>query len=356
MGVTNLGDLVTKRHEVDFDFFENKALAFDGNNILYQFLTSIRQSDGNLLTDNEGNVTSHLIGLLYRMTSVLEKEIKAVYIFDGKPPVEKTQEITKRKKKKEKAEIAYEEALERGALKVARKYAQRMTRLTESMVEDAKKFLGLLGIPTIQAPSEGEGQAAFMAQQGDVWAACSQDYDSLLFGTPRVARNLTVSGRRKLPGKNVYVTISPELIKLQECLEELEITREQFIEIAILLGTDFNPDGLGVKGVGPKTALKLVKKHKRIEPILQLPKMEEAVLEEEDLQPIRDIFLNPEVTKDYSLTWEKIDVERAVEFLCEQRGFSESRVRNTLEKTIREIEEKKKQPTLEAFFGEGGKK
>ncbi|MBD3191919.1 MAG: flap endonuclease-1 [Candidatus Heimdallarchaeota archaeon] len=355
MGVTNLGDLVTKRHEVDFDFFKGKTLAFDGNNILYQFLTSIRQSDGSLLTDEEGNVTSHLIGLLYRMTSVLEKEIKAVYIFDGKPPEEKTKELKKRKTKKEKAEIAYEEAIERGDLKLAKKYAQRMTRLTEQMIEDAKKFLGLLGIPIVQASSEGEGQAAFMTRQSDVWASCSQDYDSLLFGTPRVARNLTVSGRRKLPGKNVYVTINPELIKLKECLEALDITREQLIDVAILLGTDFNPDGLGVKGVGPKTALKLIKQHKRIEPILKLPKMKGAVLEEEDLPIVRDIFLNPEVTKNYSLKWGKINVDGAVEFLCEERGFSESRVRNTLEKTILEIEEKKKQPTLEAFFGGGEK-
>ncbi|MCF2144420.1 MAG: flap endonuclease-1 [Candidatus Heimdallarchaeota archaeon] len=349
MGVTKLGDLFPQRDEITFDDLHEKAIAFDGNNILYQFLTRIRQSDGSLLTDENGNVTSHLSGLLYRLTRIVEKGIKAVFIFDGQPPEEKMKELVRRKKVKKEAEIAYVEALERGDMELAQRYAQRTARLTSPMIEDAMKFLKFMGIPVIQAPMEGEGQAAFMAKKGDVWASCSQDYDSLLFGAPKLVRNLTVSGKRKLPRKNVYIEVKPELIDLAQSLKALEITREQLVDLAILLGTDFNPDGIGVSGIGPKTALKLIKEHQTIEKILELPSMS-AAQKDLDFQTIRDLFLKPKVLTDYTLEWHSPDIEGIVDFLCGQRGFSETRVRNALEKTLKTIEERKQQPTLDAFF------
>ena len=350
MGVTKLGNLFPDREEVDFDFFHDKAIAFDGNNILYQFLTRIRQSDGSLLTDEHGNVTSHLSGLLYRVTRSLESGIKVVFIFDGKPPEEKTQEIMKRKKVKKEADVAYEEALKKGDMELAQRYAQRTARLTSPMISDAKRLLDLMGIPVIQAISEGEGQAAIMAKKGDVWASCSQDYDSLLFGTPRLVRNLTISGKRKLPRKNVYIEVKPELIELESALKSIELSREELIDIAILLGTDFNPDGIGVSGIGPKTALKLVREHKNIETILEQPKMVDADIDF-DIDRIREIFLNPPAITDYSLNWTSPDVDKVVEFLSGERGFSETRVRSALEKTLKNIDEQKKQPTLDSFFG-----
>ncbi|MHA1557247.1 MAG: flap endonuclease-1 [Candidatus Heimdallarchaeota archaeon] len=353
MGVTKLGDLFPDREEVNFDFFQDKAIAFDGNNILYQFLTRIRQSDGSLLTDAHGNVTSHLSGLLYRVTRSLESGIEVVFIFDGKPPEEKSKEIMKRKKVKKEADVAYQEALEKGDMELAQRYAQRTARLTSPMINDAKRLLELMGIPVIQALSEGEGQAAAMAKRGDVWASCSQDYDSLLFGTPRLVRNLTISGKRKLPRKNIYVEVKPELIDLEHSLKEIELTREELIDIAILLGTDFNPDGIGVSGIGPKTAVKLIKEHKKIEKVLELPKMADANIDF-DIEKIRKIFLEPPIVTDYSLKWEKPNVDKIVDFLSGERGFSETRVRNALEKTFKILEEQKKQPTLDAFFG--GKK
>ncbi|NHJ85246.1 MAG: flap endonuclease-1 [Asgard group archaeon] len=350
MGVTKLGDLFPERQEVDFEFFQDKAIAFDGNNILYQFLTRIRQSDGSLLTDENGNVTSHLSGLLYRVSKTIESGIKVVFIFDGKPPEEKTKEIMKRKKGKKEAEIAYEEALERGDMEVARKYAQRTAHLTSDMIQDATKLLQLMGVPIIQAPSEGEGQAAIMAQKGDVWASCSQDFDSFLFGTPRLVRNLTISGKRKLPRKNAYVEVKPELIDLEASLKALEITREQLVDIAIILGTDFNPDGLGTSGVGPKTALKLITEHKTLEEVLKLPNIAEEGISFEP-ETIRNLFLKPIVKTDYSLKWALPNIEKIVDFLSGERGFSEVRVRNALEKILQKAEEQKKQPTLDSFFG-----
>lgn len=350
MGVTKLGDFFENRQEVSFEFFKDKTIAFDGNNILYQFLTRIRQSDGSLLVDDQGNVTSHLSGLLYRLSRAINSGIKAVFIFDGQPPEQKTKELLKRKQLKKQAEIAYAEALERGDQELAQRYAQRTARLTSPMIEDAKKLLKLLGIPVVQAPMEGEGQAAVMAQKGDVWASCSQDYDSLLFGTPRLVRNLTVSGRRKLPRKNVYVEVKPELILLEESLKSIELSKDELLEIAILLGTDFNPDGIGISGIGPKTAYKLVKEHKTVDKVLAQPNMTKAN-KDLNLEEIRDIFIKPKITCDYELKWLGPDIEGVVDFLCSQRGFSETRVRGTLEKTKKIAEEKKKQSTLDSYFG-----
>ena len=350
MGVTKLGDLFGERQTVSFDHFSDKSIAFDGNNILYQFLTRIRQSDGSLLTDEHGNVTSHLSGLLYRVTRIIESGIKVVFIFDGKPPEEKSKEIAKRKAKKKEAEVAYEEALERGDLELAHRYAQRTTRLTSPMVKDATRLLNLMGVPVIHAPSEGEGQAAYMAKKGDVFASCSQDFDSLLFGTPKLVRNLTISGKRKLPRKNIYVEVKPELIELDHSLKLIDLTHDQIIDIAILLGTDFNPNGIGIKGIGPKTALKLIKENENLENILKLPKMSEATIDF-DIDNIRKIFQDPVITNEYDLNWSSPNVDGIIEFLSGERGFSEARVRNALAKVLKKSEDKKKQPTLDSFFG-----
>ena len=324
MGV-NLSDLVIRK-PITLDALQGKVIAIDAYNALYQFLATIRQPDGTPLMDSRGNITSHLSGLLYRTINLLEKGIKPVYVFDGKPPEMKDLEILKRMKIKKEAEKKYEEALRRGDLEAARKYAQRALRLTEPMVRSAKTLLELMGIPYVQAPSEGEAQAAYMTRKGDAWATASQDYDSLLFGAPRLVRNLTISGRRKLPGKDVYVEIKPEIIDLEESLRTLGITREQLIDIAILLGTDYNPDG--VKGVGPKRALRLIKTYKSLEKVLPIVNGEFPV----DPLEIRKFFLNPPVTDDYTLKWRMPDEEKVVEILCEEHDFSRDRVLNNLQK------------------------
>ncbi|MCD6095005.1 MAG: flap endonuclease-1, partial [Thermoprotei archaeon] len=275
---------------------------------------------------------------------LLEKGIKPVYVFDGKPPEMKDLEILKRMKIKKEAEKKYEEALRRGDLEAARKYAQRALRLTEPMVRSAKMLLELMGIPYVQAPSEGEAQAAYMTRKGDAWATASQDYDSLLFGAPRLVRNLTISGRRKLPGKDVYVEIKPEIIDLEESLRTLGITREQLIDIAILLGTDYNPDG--VKGVGPKRALRLIKTYKSLEKVLPIVNGEFPV----DPLEIRKFFLNPSVTDNYVIEWREPDKEGLIKFLCKEHDFSENRVEKAirrLEKAMRQI---RTQSSLEEWF------
>ncbi|MEM2902080.1 MAG: flap endonuclease-1 [Candidatus Bathyarchaeia archaeon] len=342
MGV-DLADIVSRR-KVSLEELSGKSVAVDGYNALYQFLSIIRGVAGEPLMDRSGRVTSHLSGLFYRTVNLVEKGIKLVYVFDGKPPALKEAELKYRMAVKDEAVVKYKEALRRGELDEARKYAQMTSRLKDEMVEDAKRLISLLGVPWVQAPSEGEAQAAYMAFKGDVWAASSQDYDSLLFNAPRLVRNLTLTGRRKLPGKNIYVEVEPEIVELNQVLDELGITREQLVDLGILIGTDFNPEG--VKGLGPKTALKLLKEYKSIESIQASRPMDLPF----NLEEIRSIFLRPEVTDDYRLEWTPPRSEEVVKFLCGERDFNESRVRNALTRLADAWKRVKEKRTLESYF------
>ena len=341
----NLRDLVPKT-TVDLKSLGGKSIAIDAYNALYQFLAIIRQPDGTPLTDSGGRITSHLSGLLYRTSNLVEMGIKPVYVFDGVPPVLKEVEIKRRMRVKEEAVVRYEQALKEGKTEEARTYAQATSHLKDYMREDAIRLLTHMGIPWVQAPSEGEAQAAYITRRGNTDFCASQDYDSLLFGAPKLVRNVTISGRRKLPNKNVYIEVIPEIVELDQVLRELGITYEQLIDVGILIGTDFNPDG--VKGVGPKTALKLVKKHGSLEKLL--PNLGEKAFPVEP-QRIRDIFLHPEVRDSYRLEWKNPEVELVVDFLCRQRDFSEERVRKALEKMTTGIKKAKGKVTLETFFG-----
>jgi flap endonuclease-1 len=342
----NLKDLVPKT-QLSLQELVGKSIAIDAYNALYQFLAIIRQPDGTPLKDNSGRVTSHLSGLLYRTSNLVEMGIRVAYVFDGIPPILKEIEIKRRVKIKEEATVRYEKALAEGKVEEARTYAQATSRLKDYMEEDSKRLLTLMGIPWVQALSEGEAQAAYMNRIGVTNFCASQDYDSLLFGAPLLIRNLTISGRRKLPNKPVYVDVVPETVELNKALTELGITHEQLVDIGILVGTDYNPEG--VKGIGPKTALKLVKEHGSLERLLQT-QLKDAEFPV-DPQRIRDIFLHPKVTDAYTLKWLKPDVEGVVGFLCRERDFTEDRVRKALEKMSKGIAEEKAKTTLDAFFG-----
>jgi flap endonuclease-1 len=341
----NLRDLVPKV-TVDLTSLSGKSIAIDAYNALYQFLAIIRQPDGTPLKDRTGKITSHLSGLLYRTSNLVEMGIKVVYVFDGVPPTLKEVEIKRRARVKEEALVKYERALQEGRTEEARTYAQMTSRLKDYMADDSKRLLKLLGIPWIQAPSEGEAQAAYLAMKGDTDYCASQDYDSLLFGAPLLIRNVTISGRRKLPRRNVYIEVVPEIVELKKALSDLGITREQLVDIGILVGTDFNPDG--VKGVGPKTALQAIREHGTLEKALPSLKNPEFPVEP---QRIRDIFLHPKVTDNYRLFWDEIDADGVVEFMCGEKDFDEERVRKALEKMTSGIKKTKGATTLEQWFG-----
>ena len=342
----NLRDLVPKT-TVSLESLGGKSIAIDAYNALYQFLAIIRQPDGTPLKDRTGRITSHLSGLLYRTSNLVEMGIKVIYVFDGVPPTLKEVEIKRRARVKEEALVKYEKALQEGRVEEARMYAQMTSKLKDYMADDSKRLLTLLGIPWIQAPSEGEAQAAYLVKKGDSDFCASQDYDSLLFGASMLVRNVTLSGRRKLPRKNVYIEVVPEIVELDKVLKELDITYEQLIDIGILVGTDFNPKG--VKGIGPKKALQLIKQYGSLEKLL--PTLKEAEFPV-DPQQIREIFLHPKVTDNYKLVWREPDIEGVIEFMCGERDFSEGRVRKALEKIFAGMRKiKGKTTTLEAWFG-----
>ena len=340
----DLGDLV-QRTKTNLDDLSGKTFAVDAYNALYQFLAIIRGPTGAPLMDRNGRVTSHLSGLLYRTTNLAERGIRLVYVFDGIPPTLKEAEIHRRRAIKREAVVKYEKAIVKGEVAEAKRYAQATASLKDTMVEDAHRLLDYLGVPSVQAPSEGEAQAAFMTTKGDVWASVSQDYDSLLFGAVRLVRNLAITGKRKLPMREAFVQVDPELIELGETLSSLDLTREQLVDLGIVIGTDFNPDGF--KGIGPKTALKLLKENGNIE---QIAARDEDFKIPQHLQRIRQIFLKPDVSSHYTLRWREPQTEELVRFLCGDRDFSEERVRNAVERMKMGIAANRGKQTLESFF------
>jgi flap endonuclease-1 len=341
----NLRDLVPKT-AVNLASLDGNSIAIDAYNALYQFLAIIRQPDGTPLKDRTGRITSHLSGLLYRTSNLVQMGIKVIYVFDGVPPTLKEVEIKRRAKVKEEALVKYEKALQEGKVEEARTYAQMTSRLKDYMADDSKRLLTLLGIPWIQAPSEGEAQAAYLVKKGDSNFCASQDYDSLLFGAPMLVRNVTLSGRRKLPRKNLYIEVVPEIVELDKVLKELSITHEQLIDISILVGTDFNPKG--VKGIGPKKALQLIRQYGSLEKLLPTLKEVEFPV---DPPRIREIFLHPKVTDKYQLVWKEPDIEGVIEFMCGERDFSKDRVCRAQEKITAGMRKDKGKTTLEAWFG-----
>ena len=333
----------TAVQKISLESLSGKAVALDAYNILYQFITIIRGPDGRPLMDRRGRITSHLSGLFFRTINLLKIGIKPIFVYDGRPPELKRATVEERTERREEARRLYEQALAEGRIEEAQKYAKQAASLNEFIVESSKKLLTLMGLPIVQAPSEGEAQAAYLAARGDAYASGSQDFDSLLFGSPRLVRNISIVGRRKLPGRKEYVEVEPELIHLDKLLEELGITREQLIDLAILVGTDYCE---GVKGVGPKTALKLIKTYGSAEKALK------AIGKTLDVDPaeIRRIFLNPEVTKDYEIEWREIDYEGVKRMLCDEHDFSEERVDKALNELKDALKKAKGLTSLDQWF------
>ena len=325
---------ILPKKEITFQELQGKKLAIDSSNIIYQFLASIRQMDGTPLRDQNGNITSHLVGLAARVPNLMEKNIKLAFVFDGKPPALKAEESKRRRDLKEKAQEKYDEAKEKKDSASMSKYSRQTIKLIPEIKEESKEFIEALGLPVIQAPSEAEAQASYMAEQGDVFAVVSQDIDSLIYSTPILIRNLTVASKRRVQGS--YIRINPEIYNLKHVLQTLGIDKEQLLALSILVGTDFNPGG--VFRVGPKTALKLVKEHKSFEKIFT------NVDAEFDWKAVYSTFRDMPLIKDYKLNWQKPNLDK-VEDILQKHDFSEERI-NRLKEKLKE----KKQKNLDNWF------
>lgn len=342
MGV-NLSGIVEARN-IELEELRGKTVVIDSYNTIYQFLSIIRQPDGYPLTDSKGRVTSHLSGLLYRTANLIEAGIEPSFIFDGKPHELKADTLAKRKEIREKAEKEWEKAIEEGDEKKAFSKAQQTSRITPEILESSKELLKCLGLPIIVAPSDGEAQGAYMCAKGDVYASASQDFDSILFGAPRLVRNMTITGRRKVPGKDLYRDVKTEIIDSKEFLDSLGVTREQLVDVCILMGTDFDS---GISGIGPKKGLKLIKDYGNLEGALDHLKVEIP-----HYQEVRDIFLKGTYSDDYDLKPKEIDKEAVIDFMT-QHDFSKERVNSALAKieNARKVNSaKKKQKSLDSWF------
>ena len=319
------------RKDISINSLSGKIIALDGYNVIYQFLSTIRDRFGRPLKNKNGVVTSHLSGLFYRNMNLMAAGIDLIYVFDGEPPIHKRDELNKRKKNKEIENQKYISAIKDGNIVDARKYAKRTSIVDRNIIDEAKELLTIMGIQVIMSPSEGEAQASYMARSGDVWASASQDYDSILFGTPKTIRNLTSSNK-----------FNPELIRLEDILNKHKITREQLIDIAILVGTDYNT---GVRGLGPAKSLLLIQKHEKIEDI---PDIHDKISLNE-VKIIRNLFLDPKIIKNYKIEHKDIDERRLVSYLCGEMNFSRERVLKVLEKTVKH-DKKKHVNTLDSWI------
>lgn len=341
MGV-NFSAIVTDiKRNVELEDLRERKIAIDAFNTIFQFLSIIRdRMTGEPLRDSKGHVTSHLSGLFYRTTNWIEAGIKPVFVFDGKPPEFKHITIQQREMIRTEARKKWEEAKRKG--EPAMKYAQAASQLTDEMLEDAKKLLEYMGVPILQAPSEGEAQCSFMAKQGDVWATGSQDYDSLMFGSPILVKNLSITGKRKVPGKEAYIDVNPETIELKEVLKGLGMNQTQLIIMGLLIGTDYND---GVQGYGPKKSLELVKKEKTLEKVLK----KVVWIEHMPAEELLEFFLNPPTTSKYKLEWKNPDEKNLMKFMTDEHDFSQERVEKVIER-LNAGREAAKQSSLKGFI------
>ena len=319
---------ILKRERTSLKALRGKSFAIDASIEIHRFLALIRKPDGTLFTDQSGRVTSHLIGLLtWTSRLISEYSMSPTFVFDGMPNVLKRKTLEARKFARKRAETEYSDAVSRGDYSKAWSKAVMTGRVTRDVLDDTKRLLTLMGVPWLEALEDAEAQASHMAARGDVWAVGSKDYDSLLYGAPILARYLSIAGQEFLPAQRRMRRLVPELVKLSENLRELGISREQLVDIAVLVGTDFNQ---GVNGVGPKRALSLVRKYESLE---RVPEEVRGQLPTE-IESVRKIFLHPRVLDSYSIERSPPDSDGLVQYLVGERAFSRDRVSRTAEKLV----------------------
>ncbi len=321
---SQIGVLI-ERERISLDSLRGKVLAIDAFNALYQFLSIIRLRDGTPLKDRDGRVTSHLSGLFYRTINLLEHGMKPVYIFDGKPPRLKEGTLKEREAVKIRFTKEWQDAVQKGDVATAFKKSVMTSRLGSGMVTESRHLLDILGVPWVQAPSEGEAQAAYMARKKTCYAAASQDYDSVLFGSPRLVINLTIAGKRYYPKRGVAIDLIPELVELEKVLMQTKLTREQLIDVAMLVGTDFNG---GVYGMGPKRAVQVIRRYHTIEEVAREMGWELDF----DVKEIREFYLNPPVNEVTEIEWKVPNYSEILQFMVKEKSFDEARITRGLER------------------------
>jgi len=337
-----IGDIINKK-QIEFSNLKGNTIAVDAFNAIYQFLTTIRQADGTPLKNGKGDITSHISGLFYRNMSLILEGVKLIYVFDGEAPELKKKTWEKRKKVRDVMKEKYEKAVDEEDVEAMGKYSRSETRLDDEKIKQSKELLEAMGVAIVQAPGEGEAQASYLALNDEIYAVASQDYDCLMFKAPLLIQNLSMSRRRKT--FSGYREVFPQIIELDSVLKELEINQEQLICLGILSGTDYNPGG--VKGLGPKKSLKLVKEAGSCEKVFDMLDNDEKYSRYKvdfDWKEIYDEIDSPNVDKNVEIEFPKINREKIKKILMSYE-FSESRIDSQLEK-LDQLKRAREQKTL----------
>lgn len=337
--------------------YNGKIIAIDASMQLYQFMIQIKMENEsgytNNLTNDQGEITSHLMGFLNRTSNLLDSGIKPVYVFDGKPPVLKMKELSKRKELKKKAEEKYNELSDKLNSKNAEaeddsddntelidemnKMSKRSVSITAEHIADTKKLLELIGVPWIQAPCEAEAQCAVLVKGGKVHATATEDMDCLTFGSSIMLKNLTDSKKNTIE------------INHSKVLSELQMTNEQFIDFCILCGCDYTDS---IKGIGPKRGLALIKKFKSIEEILKNIDQKKYPVSDSllnNLKDVRNLFVSPDTIdpNDIVIKFGSVNGKELCDFLVTEKGFNRERVQRIINKMQKT---KSGQNTIDSFF------
>jgi flap endonuclease-1 len=297
-----------------FEELTGSVVAIDAHNWLYRYLTTtVKFTRSEVYTTDDGEEVANLVGVVQGLPKFFEHDITPVFVFDGGVTELKDEEIAERREQREEYEDQLEAAREEGveAAEIAT-LESRTQRLTDTIQETTRELLDLLDVPYIEAPAEGEAQAAHMARNGDVDYAGSEDYDSLLLGAPKTLRQLTSKG-------------DPECMYFERTLDEHDLTWEQLVDAAILMGTDFNE---GISGVGPKTAVKLIREHGDLWSVLE--SRDEVIPNAERIQ---HMFLDPDVTDDYDYDTEiNPDMDAAKSYVTDEWGIPADEVEHGFER------------------------
>lgn len=344
MGILGLSKLIADAapqsiKESELKHYFGRKIAIDASMCLYQFLIAVR-SDGAQLTSTDGETTSHLMGTFYRTIRLVEQGIKPVYVFDGKPPNLKGGELAKRAEKRDEAQKLLQAAEEAGNVEDMDKFNRRLVKVTKTHNEEAKQLLKLMGVPYIDAPCEAEAQCAALVKAGKVFATATEDMDALTFGANVLLRRLTFSEARKLPVQEFH---------FDKVLQGLELNKDEFIDLCIMLGCDYTDS---IKGVGPKRAIELIKTHRSLEKIIEnLDTKKFPIPEDWNYKQARILFQEPEVMNpdEIELKWTDPDEEGLVQYLCGDKQFNEERVRNGTKKLLK-ARNTSTQGRLDSFF------
>ncbi|OEU20030.1 PIN domain-like protein [Fragilariopsis cylindrus CCMP1102] len=347
MGIKGLAKLLSDEapdciREVEFKSLHGRKVAIDASMAIYQFLIAVRSGGPNqqamMLTNADGETTSHIQGMFNRTIRFLTEGMKPVFVFDGKAPQMKSGELEKRREKRKKAEEELKKAADDDNVEEMDKHSKRLARAGRKENEDCKKLLRLMGVPVVVAPMEAEAQAAALCKAGLVYATGTEDMDALTFATPILIRKMTFANQAAKGAKI-------QQMNYKKAVEGLELTHEQFVDLCILMGCDYCDT---IKGIGPKTALKLIKEHGSIEKII-------PALQDEKPVPAyvlaRELFFNHEVDTDVELKWTAPKKEELTKFLVEEAGFNADRVKASIEKLDKaHTANRKPQARMDSFF------